>query len=138
MRPFSREQRSEQEYRSVLFAPAIAVMNRLKYPRKFALISLLFILPLALVMYFLLSKMNSKLIRANFRGYFKRFMTAMAGANNTLLYSCSDLCSREKGRMGLPRARQVCYYFSGRYSSLCLKSQEGISSPFSPGCSLIS
>src|SRR5215813_1385261 len=61
MRPFSRERRSEQEHRSVLFAPAIAVMNRLKYPRKFALISLLFILPLALVMYFLLSEMNDRI-----------------------------------------------------------------------------
>jgi len=41
-----------------LFSPAIAVMNRLGYPQKFALISLLFALPLGLVMYFFLSEIN--------------------------------------------------------------------------------
>jgi len=41
-----------------LFSPAIAVMNRLQYPQKFALISLLFALPLGLVMYFFLSEIN--------------------------------------------------------------------------------
>ena len=32
------------------FAPAVAMMNRLKYPQKFAVITLLFVLPLGLVM----------------------------------------------------------------------------------------
>lgn len=41
-----------------LFGPAVAVMNRLKYPRKFVLISLLFTSPLALVLYLLLSEVN--------------------------------------------------------------------------------
>jgi len=45
----------------VLLAPAIAVMNRLKYPQKFALISLLFALPLALVMYFFVSEINDRI-----------------------------------------------------------------------------
>jgi phosphoserine phosphatase RsbU/P len=40
------------------FAPAIALMNRLTYPQKFLLISLLFILPLVLVMYLLLSELS--------------------------------------------------------------------------------
>src|SRR5262245_10912558 len=40
------------------FAPAIALMNRLKYPQKFLLISLLFILPLVLVMYLLLTELS--------------------------------------------------------------------------------
>src|SRR5262245_51139133 len=44
--------------RILLLAPAVAVMNRLSYPRKFALISLLFILPLALVFYFFNSEIN--------------------------------------------------------------------------------
>jgi len=43
-----------------LFNPAIAIMNRLKYPQKFFLISLLFVLPLALVMNLLLSELNSR------------------------------------------------------------------------------
>ena len=44
-----------------LFAPAVAVMNRLTYPRKFALISLLFVTPLALVMGLLISEMNARI-----------------------------------------------------------------------------
>ena len=44
-----------------LLAPAIALMNRLSYPRKFALISLLFVLPLALVMYLLLSEIDDRI-----------------------------------------------------------------------------
>ena len=42
-----------------LFRPAMALMNRLKYPHKFALISLLFAFPLALVLYFLISQINT-------------------------------------------------------------------------------
>jgi signal transduction histidine kinase/DNA-binding response OmpR family regulator len=44
-----------------LLAPAIAVMNRLRYPQKFALISVLFVLPLALVMYLLVSEINDRI-----------------------------------------------------------------------------
>ncbi len=40
------------------FDPAIALMNRLTYPQKFLLISLLFILPLVLVMYLLLTELS--------------------------------------------------------------------------------
>ena len=45
-----------------LFRPAMALMNRLKYPHKFALISLLFAFPLALVLYFLVSQINTGII----------------------------------------------------------------------------
>ena len=45
----------------VLLAPAIAVMNRLKYPQKFALISLLFTFPLALVMYLVISEIDDRI-----------------------------------------------------------------------------
>ena len=41
-----------------LFNPAMAVMNRLKYPQKFILISLLFALPLGLVLASLLAEIN--------------------------------------------------------------------------------
>jgi PAS domain S-box-containing protein len=44
-----------------LFNPAIALMNRLKYPQKFVLISLLFALPLALVMISLMREINYKI-----------------------------------------------------------------------------
>jgi PAS domain S-box-containing protein len=48
---------------SQLLRPAIALMNRLRYPQKFLLISLLFIVPLALVMALLIAEVNA---RANF------------------------------------------------------------------------
>jgi methyl-accepting chemotaxis protein len=41
-----------------VFKPAIALMNRLKYPQKFALISSLFAMPLILVMYLLISEIH--------------------------------------------------------------------------------
>jgi sigma-B regulation protein RsbU (phosphoserine phosphatase) len=44
-----------------IFKPAIALMNRLKYPQKFFLISLLFVLPLALVMNLLISELDSRI-----------------------------------------------------------------------------
>ena len=44
-----------------MLKPAIAVMNRLKYRPKFALISVLFLLPLAMVMYFFYSEINASI-----------------------------------------------------------------------------
>ena len=44
-----------------LFNPAVTLMNRLKYPQKFILISLLFVLPLALVMILLIPSINERL-----------------------------------------------------------------------------
>ena len=43
------------------FGPAIALMNRLRFPQKFLLISLLFVLPLALVMALLILQINSNI-----------------------------------------------------------------------------
>ena len=45
----------------VLFGPAIGLMNRLKYPQKFLLISLLFALPLAFVLYHLNSSIGDNM-----------------------------------------------------------------------------
>jgi PAS domain S-box-containing protein len=42
-----------------MFAPAVALMNRLGYRRKFALISLLFALPLALFLFFMVSESHT-------------------------------------------------------------------------------
>lgn len=44
-----------------LFEPAVALMNRLKYPQKFSLISLFFILPLVLVIILLISAINERI-----------------------------------------------------------------------------
>lgn len=45
----------------MLLKPATSVMDRLTYPRKFALISMLFAVPLALVLYFLISEINERI-----------------------------------------------------------------------------
>ncbi|MBC7817753.1 MAG: hypothetical protein IAG10_12740, partial [Planctomycetaceae bacterium] len=44
-----------------VFAPAVALLNRLTYPRKFAVIGLLFALPLGLVTFFLISELNDRI-----------------------------------------------------------------------------
>jgi PAS domain S-box-containing protein len=44
-----------------MFRPAITFLNRLTYPRKFALISLLFVVPLALVFYFFIVQINNQI-----------------------------------------------------------------------------
>jgi signal transduction histidine kinase/DNA-binding response OmpR family regulator len=43
-----------------IWRPGVAILNRLTYPRKFALISLLFILPLVLVLALLLQELNAR------------------------------------------------------------------------------
>ncbi len=53
--------RSEQGPVQRLAGPAVALMNRLTYPRKFAVISLLFALPLGLAMYSLVVQMNDRI-----------------------------------------------------------------------------
>src|SRR5262245_12145957 len=47
--------------KSFLLLPAIGLMNRLSYPRKFLLISVFFLAALALVMYFLLLEVNERI-----------------------------------------------------------------------------
>jgi signal transduction histidine kinase/DNA-binding response OmpR family regulator len=44
-----------------LLAPAVALINRLSDPRKFALVSLLFVLPLGLVVYVLVSEIDERI-----------------------------------------------------------------------------
>src|SRR5262245_46554686 len=45
---------------NTFWRPGVALMNRLTYPRKFALISLLFILPLGLVLALMFQDMNAR------------------------------------------------------------------------------
>ena len=44
----------------MLLNPAITLMNRLRYPQKFLLISILFIMPLALVIALLIAEVNAR------------------------------------------------------------------------------
>src|SRR5262245_56466790 len=57
------------------FAPAIALVNRLSYPRKFILISGLFGLPLALVVVFLFGEINHSLDIARRQTLGLRYLT---------------------------------------------------------------
>lgn len=43
-----------------IFRPAIALMNRLQYPQKFSLISCIFVVPLSLLMYLLISEIQTR------------------------------------------------------------------------------
>ena len=44
-----------------VFAPAVKLLNRLTYPRKFGLIGLLFALPLGLITFFLVQELNDRI-----------------------------------------------------------------------------
>jgi signal transduction histidine kinase/DNA-binding NarL/FixJ family response regulator len=48
-----------------LLAPAVGLMNRLSYPRKFALVSLVFAVPLGLMMYLWLAEIHARLAFAD-------------------------------------------------------------------------
>ena len=60
-RPTMARNRYEQGPVQRLAGPAVALMNQLTYPRKFAVISLLFALPLGLAMYSLIMEMNDRI-----------------------------------------------------------------------------
>ena len=45
----------------MVFAPAVKLLNRLTYPRKFGLIGLLFALPLGLITFFLVRELNERI-----------------------------------------------------------------------------
>ena len=59
-----KSQRARNTLRAFL-RPALFVMNRLRYPQKFAVISLLFALPLGFVLYLLLSEINDRIAFAH-------------------------------------------------------------------------
>ena len=59
------------------FGPAVGLMNRLTYPRKFLLISVLFALPLALVTVFLFAEINTSLDTARRQTEGLRYLTAI-------------------------------------------------------------
>ncbi|MBE7552324.1 MAG: response regulator [Anaerolineales bacterium] len=63
----------------MLFSPAISLMNRLKYPQKFILISLLFVLPLALVMTLLIGEINSRIEFAQKEIYGNSYLRPLRG-----------------------------------------------------------
>ncbi len=60
-----------------VFAPAVGLMNRLTYPRKFLLITVLFGLPLALVIVFLFGEINHSLDIARRQTLGLRYLTAI-------------------------------------------------------------
>ena len=42
----------------IVFAPAAALMNRLKFPQRFSLITVLFLLPLGLILFMYFTEVN--------------------------------------------------------------------------------
>src|SRR5262245_1044764 len=62
---------------TAMFAPAVGLMNRLTYPRKFLLITGLFGLPLALVIALLFGEINQSLAIARRQTLGLRYLTAI-------------------------------------------------------------
>src|SRR4051794_36051881 len=83
-----------------LFAPAVAVMNRLTYPRKFALVSLLFVTPLALVMGLLISEIDARIEFARKEIQGVRYVRLCADSSST----CSRV-ERWRARTATGRSR---------------------------------
>jgi PAS domain S-box-containing protein len=61
------------------FSPAIGLMNRLKYPQKFLLISMFFALPLGWVMYQFIAVMDSKINFAQKEIYGNQYLRPLRG-----------------------------------------------------------
>ena len=67
------------------FAPAVSFMNRLTYPRKFVLISVLFAVPLALVTWLLFGEINRSLDIARQQTLGLRYLTGIQPAFRAVL-----------------------------------------------------
>ena len=85
-----------------LFAPAVALMDRLTYPRKFLLISVLFGVPLALATYFLFGEINDSLGVGIAQGYATIGAIGFEGrwdygAIGTVTNLAARLCGEAKG-----------------------------------------
>ncbi len=85
-----------------LFAPAVALMDRLTYPRKFLLISVLFGIPLALATYFLFGEINDSLGVGIAQGYATIGAIGFEGrwdygAIGTVTNLAARLCGEAKG-----------------------------------------
>ncbi|MEI8378925.1 MAG: hypothetical protein WCJ09_02270 [Planctomycetota bacterium] len=95
------------------FAPAIRLLNRLTYPRKFGLIALLFGLPLGLAMFFLVSELNHRVafsakeqLGTEYLRPLQRFSADLRERRGQILESCeSEECSPgfESGRHSFAR-----------------------------------
>ena len=85
-----------------LFAPAVALMDRLTYPRKFLLISVLFGITLALATYFLFGEINDSLGVGIAQGYATIGAIGFegrwdCGAIGTVTNLAARLCGEAKG-----------------------------------------
>ena len=80
-------------------------MNRLTYPRKFLLISFLFILPLSLVLYFLISEINTNIGFAEKELLGTRYLRSLHALTDHLVQS--RLPARSKATGQLPQRDEV-------------------------------
>ena len=80
-----------------LLTPAVALMSRLRYPRKFMLISLLFSIPLALMMYLWLAQLDAQLtftaqerVGLEYARGLARLLEPLQRAHGLALYAAAD------------------------------------------------
>ena len=90
---------------ALIVAPAIALMNCLTYPRKFLLISFLFILPLSLVLYFLISEINTNIAFAENELFGTRYLRSLRALTHHLVQS--RLLARSEAPGQLPQRDEL-------------------------------
>jgi sigma-B regulation protein RsbU (phosphoserine phosphatase) len=89
------------------FAPAIMLMNQLRYPQKFALISLVFILPLVLLVYLLFSEINSRIEFAQKEIYGNAYLRPLIQLSQAVYQSRIDQSMRSRIAQNLAELEQV-------------------------------
>jgi len=80
------------------FAPAVALMNRLTYPRKFVTIGLLFSLPLALICLFLIHELNNRIAFAQLELLGNEYLRALRHLAEDLQTQRDASCGAEAVR----------------------------------------
>jgi len=100
-----------------LFQPAIALMDRMKYPQKFSLISLFFILPIALLMYLYFAEVQSRIDFASkemLGTQYLRWLNHLAEGMTTLQLSEQPLSGQSPNR----QTEQLQAQVSDRFKDL--------------------
>ncbi len=87
--------------------PAIGLMNRLRFPQKFALISLLFLLPLAFVMLLLIREINSNINLVDRELAGTMYLRAVRNLYQDTLQNQIEVAHFQNGRISADEVRRI-------------------------------
>ena len=99
---------------SALLAPGVALMNRLRYPQKFALVSLVFAIPLGLMMYLWLAEIGERLAFARKERAGLEYVVALRRLLEPLALAPLGLAPQGLGSPDLAAAAQGVDVVDGR------------------------